>query len=282
MGRDSRADALQKRAENRRESGNFFPLPASKANVGRTQCSLKLRTAKRRTCMKRKGISLILALVLLLSLAACGGKQTPAEDGGKPEEEISGVTPDTDGTTDDTTDDTQGTPEDSEVSETQDADGSTEQNRPENGTAQRPADSQNGPASKVDLTAFYESLTGGEEWPAMMQAEDEVLDSFYPGLSDIAANQCLVYTAMISAAVGEIALVEVRNADDVQKVKDIFQARIDYQVGDDANPGGAWYPESIEGWKNGSRIVSNGNYVMLAALSDGADDAVAAFNALFA
>lgn len=233
--------------------------------------------------MKRKGISLILALVLLLSLAACGGKQTPAEDGGKPEEEISGATPDTDGTTDDTTDDTQGTPEDSEVSETQDANGSTEQNRrPENGTAQRPADSQNGPASKVDLTAFYESLTGGEEWPAMMQAEDEVLDSFYPGLSDIAANQCLVYTAMISAAVGEIALVEVRNADDVQKVKDIFQARIDYQVGDDANPGGAWYPESIEGWKNGSRIVSNGNYVMLAALSDGADDAVAAFNALFA
>ena len=68
----------------------------------------------------------------------------------------------------------------------------------------------------------------------------------------------------------------------MQKVKDIFQARIDYQVGDEKTPGGAWYPESIEGWKNGSRIVSNGNFVMLVALSTGADDVVASFNALFA
>ena len=80
---------------------------------------------------------------------------------------------------------------------------------------------------------------------------------------------------------GEIALVEVESADDVQAVKDIFQARIDYQVGDETNPGGAWYPASIEGWKNNSRIVSNGNYVMLVA-ADGADDIVSAFNALFA
>ena len=53
-------------------------------------------------------------------------------------------------------------------------------------------------------------------------------------------------------------------------------------MGDDQNPGGAWYPASIEGWKNGSRIVSNGNYVMLIALSEGADDVVNSFNALFA
>lgn len=253
--------------------------------------------------MKRRGISLILALVLLASLAACGGKQTPAEDKGEPDDEITS-------TVDGTTDEPVETPEDGEISETQNADGSTVQNQPEElpadlskkpeggsvpaDPAQKPqsqpvqkpvenvpADSQSKPAPSADLAAFYESLTGGEEWPAMMQAEGEVLDAFYPGLSGIAANQCLVYTAMISAAVGEIALVEVQNADDVQKVKDIFQARIDYQVGDDENPGGAWYPASIEGWKNGSRIVSNGNYVMLVALSDGADGVVDSFNALF-
>lgn len=33
-----------------------------------------------------------------------------------------------------------------------------------------------------------------------------------------------IYMAMISANVGEIALVQVENADDVQAVKDIFQA----------------------------------------------------------
>ena len=134
----------------------------------------------------------------------------------------------------------------------------------------------------MDLTAFYETLSADEDWPAMMLAEGEVLDAFYPGLSDIAANQCAVYTAMISASVGEIALVEVQNAGDVQKVKDIFQARIDYQVGDDENPGGAWYPQTIEGWKDGSRIVSNGNFVMLVATYEKSDDVVTAFNALFA
>ena len=137
-------------------------------------------------------------------------------------------------------------------------------------------------AEGVDLAAFYNTLAGGETWPGMMAVEGEALSAFYPGLADIAAKQCLVYYSMISATVGEIALVEVENSADVETVKGIFQARIDYQVGDGENPGGAWYPASIEGWQNGSRIVSHGNYVMLIALAEGADDVVSAFNALFA
>ena len=93
---------------------------------------------------------------------------------------------------------------------------------------EKPAESKS-----VDLAAFYESVFSGGNMPAMMQAEGEVLDAFYPGLSAIKTNQCAVYTAMISAAVGEMALVEVQNSADVQAVKDIFQARVSYQVGDD-------------------------------------------------
>ena len=168
--------------------------------------------------------------------------------------------------------------------------------KPESKPAEKPAENPTTPAEKpaqnpaekpaesksVDLAAFFETFASGENRPAMMQADGEVLDAFYPGLSAIKTKQCGVYTAMISAAVGELALVEVENAADVQAVKDIFQARINYQVGDDQNPGGAWYPQTIEGWKNGSRIVSNGNYVMLIALSEGADDVVNSFNDLFA
>lgn len=144
---------------------------------------------------------------------------------------------------------------------------------------QKPAEES---SKDVDLTAFYESLPGSvENWPSMMAMSQESVDAFYPGLSDISTKQCSVYMAMISANVGEIALVQVENAGDVQKVKDIFQARIDYQVGDETNPGGAWYPATIEGWKNDSRIVSNGNYVMLIAV-EGADSVVDSFNALFA
>ena len=133
----------------------------------------------------------------------------------------------------------------------------------------------------MDLSAFATTLTSSEDWPTLMAADAEVQDAFYAGLAEIAAKQKVVYTTMISAAVGELALVEVENSDDVQKVKDVFQARIAYQVGDEKNPGGAWYPDSIDGWKNNSRIVSNGNYVML-VVGDACDEAVEAFNALFA
>lgn len=194
--------------------------------------------------MKKKFLALMLALALALSLAACGGSGT--QDGG-----------------------------------------SLEGSAPENTeTPEAPAETPETPAKEIDLTEFYNTLRAENTWPELMNLmEDEtiteLLDSYYPGLSEIATKQCGVYIAAISAAVGEIALVEVENADDAAKVEDIFQGRIDYQVGDDENPGGAWYPETIEGWKTKSHIVSHGSYVML-AVGDAAEAAVESFEALFA
>lgn len=136
--------------------------------------------------------------------------------------------------------------------------------------------------SKTDLQAFYQSVCEKYQYfNATMAVEGEFLANYYPGLSGIATNQQVIYMTMMSAAVCEIALVEVKNASDVQKVKDSFQARIDAQVGTDDAPGGAWYPASIEGWKTGSRIVSNGNFVMMIVFPDGADQIVSDFNKLF-
>ena len=138
------------------------------------------------------------------------------------------------------------------------------------------------PASGVDLAAFADSVSSDQStWPSLMAVESDALDALYAGLSAIATKQCVVRTAMISASGDEIALVEVENSGDVQAVKDIFQARIDYQVGDGTAPGGAWYPEPTEMWRSESRIVSNGNFVMLVAHT-GADSVVEQFNALFA
>lgn len=202
--------------------------------------------------MKTKFLALVLALALALSLAACGGNGAPAQDGGSPEVSAPG----------------------------EEGAGSPEVSAPEGGE-DVPSEAQ----TEIDLAAFYEALRAENTWPELMNlTEDEtmteLLDSYYPGLSEIPAKQCGVYVAAISAAVGEIALVEVENADDAAKVEDIFQARIDYQVGDDENPGGAWYPETIEGWKTKSQIVSHGNYVML-AVGDAAEAAVESFEALF-
>ena len=104
----------------------------------------------------------------------------------------------------------------------------------------------------------------------------EMLDGFFPGLSGIGTNQMMIYQPMMGAVVCEIALIEVADAANVDAVKTILQDRIDAQV-----EGGAWYPESIEGWKNNSRIAVNGNYVMMIAYSE-CDAVVDAFNALFA
>ena len=134
------------------------------------------------------------------------------------------------------------------------------------------------PSFGADLTAFYNDImNAAEEGPFMMDvaAEAEMLEMIYPGLKDIQTKQLVAFTPAMSAVAIEFAFVEVANADDVVMVQAIFTDRINNQVA-----GGAWYPESIEGWKNNSRIVSNGNYVMMIAWQY-CDEAVSAFNALF-
>ena len=222
--------------------------------------------------MKKKILALTLALALSLSLAACGGKDAPGQDADSGVPEVNapeGGAPE-DGAPED------GAPEDGETD-------APDASAPEDGGTDSP---ETEAPEEINLSAFYNTLREGNIWPELMDLTTdanmkELLDSYYPGLAEIAAKQRRVYIAAISAAVGEIALVEVENAEDVQAVEDIFQARIDYQVGDDATPGGAWYPETIEGWKTKSRIVSHGNYVML-AVGDASASAVEEFEALFA
>lgn len=133
-------------------------------------------------------------------------------------------------------------------------------------------------AAQVDLAAFYEEImaSGGENSPAMMELTGESLDNYYPGLSGVKTNQRVVYMPMISAVACEIAMVECADPADADTVKAIFQTRIDTQV-----DGGAWYPDTIEGWKNNAKIVTNGSYVALFVIPEGLMDAASAFNDLF-
>ena len=130
----------------------------------------------------------------------------------------------------------------------------------------------------IDLTQFVFDLADkhGENFAANTDVvEFGMHNDLYPGIGDIATNQLVIYQPMMGAVVCEIALAEVADAADVEAMKAVFQARIDAQV-----DGGAWYPESILGWENNSRIVTNGNFVMMIAWQF-CDDAVADFNALF-
>ena len=247
--------------------------------------------------MKKNLTALLLALAMTFSLAACGGN-TPAEDetdapvveenqpAVEPEVEVEGEDVVTELPEADPEADTPAAPaEDPEVApsmptvnpdapveNTPEAKPETPEVKPEENTPSAPA------ADSVDLNAFYEGVAAaqGENWPFMMLAEGEMLDGFFPGLTAIATKQCYAYLPAMSAVAAEFVLVEVENASDIEAVKAILQARIDTQV-----DGGAWYPETIEGWKTNSRIVTNGNCIMLAVFSD-VDAIVSEFNGLFA
>ena len=146
----------------------------------------------------------------------------------------------------------------------------TESEKPD-GSTSAPA-----PSGKVDLAAFHDSLAKSYEFSNFLElADGEMTDAFYPGLTGIATEQCLVYATIMSMNMGELVLVQVKDSKDVDAVKAILQARIDTMAN-----GGAWYPEPTRVWTECSKVVSNGNYIMM-VVNDSYQSIINDFNALF-
>ena len=143
------------------------------------------------------------------------------------------------------------------------------------GSSSTPETPETPAPAQVDLSAFYTTESGKYEFGMVTLADAELAANVYPGLFDIAAEQCLPYINMMTMNTSEIVLVQVTNSSDVDKVKSILQSRIDAQA-----EGGAWYPSAIDAWQNNSRIVSNGNYIMM-VVHESCDSIVSDFNALF-
>lgn len=136
------------------------------------------------------------------------------------------------------------------------------------------------PASTtVDLAAFGEKYVTDQVMPPVLDTQadmgKQILDMNYAGLSDMELEECLAYVSMMSVNNSEMVLVQAKSADDVAKVKEIFQTRIDNMLN-----GGTLYPETIEIWQNNAEIVENGNYVALVVSTD-KDAIVEEFNGLF-
>lgn len=207
----------------------------------------------------RKFFAILLALLLLLSLAACSNEKTEQN------------------------------PDDSTVSDNnnlpdEDASSGNEPNDSEDGAADVPNEedtneSENdgeNPAegTDVDLAAFFDTLSETYEMAATENLDAEMADAFLPGLNDISLRQSVLRTPMITAAVCEILMVECENSEDAAAVAEIFRERMQSQI-----DGGAWYPASIEVWE-GAQIVTEGSFVALFAHSD-AESMAQDFSALF-
>lgn len=114
--------------------------------------------------------------------------------------------------------------------------------------------------------------------PEFGMTEEDIammVEMYYPGLLNIETKQMHIYIPGMSFSAYEVVLIELVNEADMDAVKAILQARIDAQAA-----GGAWYPEAVEGWVNNARIVTNGNYIMMAVGAD-CDTFVDTFNAQF-
>ena len=130
-----------------------------------------------------------------------------------------------------------------------------------------PADTQ-APEGPVDIEALYEAgmakIKGeqGDELVLIPETDPEFVESLFPGLTSIDMAQYKLALSPVTNGPVEVDIVEVKNEADVQKVIDIFQARVD-SLSEDTG-----YPENAAAWKNNSRITSRGNLVILAVLTD--------------
>lgn len=144
------------------------------------------------------------------------------------------------------------------------------------------------PQKQVDLAAFAQSLTEKYEFAAYLGELDpdadeyarQSIEQYLPGLLDMDLEQRVIYMSMMRLNNGEFSIVQTKNEQDAEKVKELFQNRVDYMVGDGESPGGAWYPGSTELWANCSRVEINGNYVLMVVAQE-CDEIVSQFNALF-
>ena len=130
---------------------------------------------------------------------------------------------------------------------------------------------------EVDLTAYFTQMVkdAGLDENYMTDLEGEMLESYYPGISDIPTKQFLAKAPMMSGVVNEMVLMQCENEEDAGKASAILQERIDTQA-----EGGAWYPESREAWGNG-QVIQHATYVAMIASAQYQKTWADGFNALF-
>lgn len=130
-----------------------------------------------------------------------------------------------------------------------------------------PAEQENNNTS-INLTDVYNSIISAqpEELRDTLvffpETDKDTIDTFYPGLSEIALKQEAIYLPAIDGFAQEIALVEVENSENVKKVEEIFNKRIETgKTTEGCDPG---IPEL---WERYAQVQVKGNYVCMIVLS---------------
>lgn len=129
----------------------------------------------------------------------------------------------------------------------------------------------------VDLEELYESIEELYQWNDgyMVDIEGEMLESAYPGLSDIPVEQFVAKMPIMSSVVNELVFMQCETEKDAETAAAVLQDRIDVQA-----EGGAWYPESMDAWRKGI-VIRQGTYVGMIASAEHQDEISELFNQQF-
>ena len=103
-----------------------------------------------------------------------------------------------------------------------------------------------GPEPGTPVSSFYDAILAVQPEDAgdlifFEESNPALINSFYPGLNGIELSRQAFYMPLIATRPCEIALVEVKDAANVQAVADIFRTRIDLGANN------MTYPESAAG-----------------------------------
>lgn len=132
--------------------------------------------------------------------------------------------------------------------------------------------------AEVSLTGLFAGMEESCGWDEayMTDVEGELLEEYYPGLSEVSAKQLVVKVPAMSSDVNEIVLFQGETEEDAENAAAILQARIDSQV-----EGGAWYPETQAAWEKAKVLRQGGTYAALIASGEFQEDLEEQFNRQF-
>ena len=121
----------------------------------------------------------------------------------------------------------------------------------------------------VNLDKLYDAIIAEqpeekkEELNLFKETNEELINSYYVGLSDIELSEKSIYMHPIGFA-SEIALVKVNDISDIEKVKNVFESRI--QLGINSTMCDS---ESQDIWERRAEIQVKDKYVCLIVFPDG-------------
>lgn len=132
--------------------------------------------------------------------------------------------------------------------------------------------------SDVALNTLYAGMAWECGWDEdyMTDVEGELLEEYYPGLSEVPAKQLIVKVPAMSSDVNEIVLFQGETEEDAESAAAILQARIDSQI-----EGGAWYPETQAAWEKARVLRQGGTYAALIASGEFQESLEEQFNRQF-